>query len=446
MGLRTASVRHPNAVVMAPALTESTQPQDFKLPSPSRTASPINKFEDGTSYYNDDTVSIKAGNFINSGALKGKQPNHVFDNLNTLALVSELLKSENSLGTSNRASDIAEPETSMMNIPMENQQEKMGIQKEGLDNVSTLLKDKSVTSDMDQILSNFSSELQGDSGPNVDEIMQVINSMESNSERTTSDLGGEADNMFIPLNTNDLATNLELFNDMMNISMEEDGTASLKEMQTKELMADITSKQIKLEKKMEFLLRRIRKLQMRDMGLHLSGEMAGVFEHVHRLLKRLRDCSNSESQQQQQQLTDVDHSNSSVSEQMNDLTQQQQQVQLEKLKPISQSSSRNLVRKLEMSALLQANSNSRPRHTLKYFGSGSTESNNFRTLTSGMITLPKWPQEHKKELEKVSGLLHSEISLVQQELDSEATASSSGGESCDEMQNYNNPTQQSLSM
>jgi KAT8 regulatory NSL complex subunit 1 len=36
--------------------------------------------------------------------------------------------------------------------------------------------------------------------------------------------------------------------------------------------------------------------------------------------------------------------------------------------------------------------------------------------------------------------------VVQHEVDSEATESSSGGESCDEMQNYNNPHQQYLSM
>lgn len=442
MGLRTASVRHPNAAVMAPALTESAQTQNFKLPPASRSASPISNIVEDNAYYTDEAICIKSGGSIDTSVLKGKQLNNAFDNLNTLALASELLKTDNCLGTANKAS-----ESSIMNncsIPMEDHTDKMGIQKTGLDNVSTLLKDKSASSDMDQIFHNLSSEIPvsdipGDIGQNVDDIMQVIKSIEGSSERTTSDLVSETDNIF-PLTTNDLTTNLELFNDMMNISMEEDGTASLKEMQSKELLTEINSRQIKLEKKLEFLLRRVRKFQMRDMGQHFSGEVAGVFEHVHRLLKRLRDNSNNDSHLQ---MVDVDQSNSSISEQMYETTQQ---IPIEKMKPISQNSSRNLVRKLEMSTLLQANVSSRQKHTPKYFGSGSTENNNFRTTVSGMITLPKWSQEHKKELEKVSGSLHSEISLVQQELDSEATASSSGGESCDEMQNYNNPTQQTLSM
>lgn len=451
MGLRTASVRRPNAVVMAPALTESTQAQNFKLPPTSRSASPINNIVEENEYYTNEVTYIKASD-INSCVLKGKQFNNVFDNLNTLALASELLKTENCLGTINRASDISQVptlESSMMSncsISMEDQTEdKMGIQKAGLDNVSNLLiKDKSVTSDMDQILNNLSSDLPVsdipvDIGQNVDDIMQVIKSIEGGSERTTSDLGGETDSMF-PLTTNDLASNLELFNDVMNISMsmEDDGVASYKETQAKELITDINKRQVKLERRLEFLLRRLRKFQIRDMGQHFSGEVAGVFEHVHRLLKRLKDNSANDSQLQ---LLDVDQSNSSISEQTNDSMQP-----LEKMKPISQNSSKSLVRKLEMSTLFQANVSSRQRHAPRYFGSGSLEANNFRTGSAGMLVFPKWTQESKKELEKVSGLLHSEISLVQQELDSEATASSSGGESCDEMQNYNNPTQQSLSM
>lgn len=448
--MRTASVRHPDAVVMAPALTESTQTQNFKLPPTSRSASPINNLANENAFYANEEACVKGGDCV----LKGKQLNNAFDNLNTLALASELLKIEDCLGATSRASDITQtpysPQTSRMNncsTLMEDQADKMGIQKAGLDNVSALLKDKSVASDMDQMLNNLSTdlpmpaaEIPVDIGQNLDDLMQVVKSFEAGtSERTSSDLGAESDTIF-PLTSNDLASNLELFNDMMNISMEEDGSASLKEIQAKELITEINATQIKLEKKLEYLLRRLRKLQIRDMGIHFSGEVAGVFEHVHRLLKRLKDNLNNDSPMQ---ISDADQSNSSL------LMEQLTSHHHEKMKPISQSSSRNLVRKLEMSTLLQANFNSRQKHTPRYFGSGSLETNSFRTTTTpvtGTITFPKWPQDNKKDLEKVSGSLYSEISLVQQELDSEATASSSGGESCDEMQNYNNPTQQTLSM
>lgn len=117
-----------------------------------------------------------------------------------------------------------------------------------------------------------------------------------------------------------------------------------------------------------------------------------------------------------------------------------------KLKAMSQGSAKSLVRKLEMTSILQANAASRQRHSARYFGSGSVEPGTFRSGVTGMTTLPPWPADCKQELQKVAGSLYTELSIAQTEVDSEATASSSGGESADEMQNYNNPHQQSLSM
>lgn len=105
-----------------------------------------------------------------------------------------------------------------------------------------------------------------------------------------------------------------------------------------------------------------------------------------------------------------------------------------------------MLKKLEMAATFQASSSARQKHQIKYFGSGSCEPGNHRITMPGIVNVPPWPMENKQELQKVSGLLHTELSIVQQEVDSEATESSSGGESCDEMQNYNNPHQQYLSM
>lgn len=458
MGLRTASVRHPNAVVMAPALTEASQPQSFKLTS-SRSASPINNTDEDKVYFPREEACLKAENELGTRTLKGKEFGNVFDNLNTLALASELLKSENSLGIINRASDnIQDPSltSTIMNncsIPMGDQTGKMGLQKTGLDTVSALLKDKSATSDVDQLFNHLSSDLpvsdMGITGDNVDDIMQVIKSMEGSSERSiTSDLGGETDPIF-PLTTGDLTGNFsslekELFNDdVMNISIEEhlsDGAMSLKETQIKDASVEVQRQQAKLERKVDFFLRKLRKMQIRHMSRQVSSEVAGTFEHVHRLLRRLKE----NPVVLDSQLHDLEKSNSSISEQANESTNMR--IPTEKIKPISQSSTRNLVRKLEMSTILQANTRSRQRHTTKYFGSGSIDSNVFRPGMANSTTLPMWPLDDKQELQKVSGLLHSELSLVQQEVDSEATASSSGGESCDEMQTYNNSTQQYLSM
>jgi KAT8 regulatory NSL complex subunit 1 len=60
--------------------------------------------------------------------------------------------------------------------------------------------------------------------------------------------------------------------------------------------------------------------------------------------------------------------------------------------------------------------------------------------------LPKFSAEDKNELEKVSGQLHTQLKMVENFVDSDATASSSGGESCDEMQPFNNQHQMHVSM
>ncbi|KAK5649252.1 hypothetical protein RI129_000281 [Pyrocoelia pectoralis] len=258
--------------------------------------------------------------------------------------------------------------------------------------------------------------------------MQVIKCIESNSDKfgaSASDLTSETDSMF-PLSTTDLTSNLtsfekELLNDVdvMNMGIEEqlsDGNSSLKETTAKELLANLQKKQKTLERKLEYTLRRLRKLQTKQIGQHVSEEIVGVFEHVHRTIRR----------------KDIPTSAGNV-----DFT--------EKLKPISSISAKNLIKKFEVSTSLQANALGR-RHMSRYFGSGSVEPNSLRTGVVGAIMVPQWTPEHKQDLQKVTGHLHAEVHLLQSELDSEATLSSSGGESSDEMQQYTNPHQQYLAI
>lgn len=430
MGLRTASVRRPHVGVMAPALTDANQTKSFKL-SPN------------------EAVCFKVVDCVAPKSSKGKALADVLDNLNKLPFATDLLKSDN-LVTLNEASD-NNPQPATMNncSPSMGDHNEMGLEKTGLDNVSDVIKDKSAANAVDQLFNNLSADLPvtdmgvgNDITQNVEDIMQVIKSIEGSGVSATTDLGSESDPMF-PLSGNDLTSNLtqleKLFNDvdMMNISMEEqlsDGISQSKETQMKETIADVERKQIKLERKLEFLLRRLRKFQCHNMSVHFSNEIGGIFEQVHRSLKKLKD----NSFQSQNQSEDPNNSNQP--------NENSQPLQVEKMKPLSHSSTKSLVKKLEMSSILQANASSRQRHTARYFGSGSIEPSSFRSSIAGMLTVPPWPTEQKQELQKVSGSLQTQFNILQSELDSEATASSSGGESCDEMQNYSNPHQYYLSM
>lgn len=440
MGLRTASVRHPHVAVMAPALTETNQSQSFKLSSAHpQSTSPIN----GTNVYISREGECKNEN-LNLRQSNAKELNNAFDNLNTLALATELLKENNCLGEINKAS-----ENNIMNnssISMGDLEDKMGLQKIPIDSVSAALKDKN-SSDVDQLLNNLGSEFQGSDicAATDDELMQVVlKSMGGSGDRLIqqNDLASEPDNMFALSNT-DLTGNLSSFEkeflndvDMMSMSMEDqllDGSQS-KETQAKDMIKDLRTRQAKAERKLDFLIRRVRKMQVRHMGQHVSGEIAGVFEHVHRTLKKLKE-NVSAPNTTTNSLQPPEFSISTT-----------ENVSPAKLKAMSHGSLRSLVRKLEMSSILQANAASRQRHSPKYFGSGSSEPAPFRGSVSGVTNLPPWQTECKAELQKVAGLLHTELSVTQSEIDSEATASSSGGESADEMQNYNNPHQQPLSM
>lgn len=151
MGLRAASVRHSNAVVMAPALTDANQSQNFSLPP----SSPINS--------NGDYVLSR-----DDGSYDGvsKCPTAYPDGLK----LSDRKAGKQSLGII-----MSEGPT-----PMGDQDDTMGLQKAGMDAVASLLKDKTISNDVEQLLNNLDSVMPGadmggaaDIGQNVDELMQV---------------------------------------------------------------------------------------------------------------------------------------------------------------------------------------------------------------------------------------------------------------------------------
>lgn len=51
-------------------------------------------------------------------------------------------------------------------------------------------------------------------------------------------------------------------------------------------MEEARKKQFEMERKCERLLRRLRKLQARTMGKHVSEEVTGLLENAHRMLKQ----------------------------------------------------------------------------------------------------------------------------------------------------------------
>ncbi|CAA9999794.1 unnamed protein product [Nesidiocoris tenuis] len=103
------------------------------------------------------------------------------------------------------------------------------------------------------------------------------------------------------------------------------------------------------------------------------------------------------------------------------------------------------MRQIDHAAEQQANAAARAAaKNFKYFGSGSTQGpNGVRQETSIM---PDLPPDTARELDVVARELSAQQRKILQDLDSDATESSSGGESADEMTTYANPHQHPLSM
>lgn len=274
-----------------------------------------------------------------------------------------------------------------------------------------------------------------DIGHNVEEILQVINSIEgAESTENISTTGGEpvqgavdSVEMFaMPeegfasferdlLNDVDV---MSLCNDNMNIPVD---TVDQQKSNSLRSQQDIVAhKQFESERRCAFLLRRLRKLQTRIVGRHVAEENTGVLELAHHGVKKylLQELVNIGSKSNVRNFPEISDSLNSF------------------------------LQKIEKMCVAQSNSVNRQR-VCRYFGGGSRDNAGGTSGNNGnrqpVFGTPQ-VKLNSKEVENVAGSLSTQLHLVESNLDSDCTASSSGGESCDEMQTFNNTQQQNLSM
>lgn len=154
--------------------------------------------------------------------------------------------------------------------------------------------------------------------------------------------------------------------------------------------------QVRIERRCAFLLRRLRILQARAIGKRISEEAAQTFDKCTRGARK--DGGG---------------------------------------RPMGLKA---LLKRVETTATLQASAASRSVVGPKYYNAGTSRGDASKSasvgISSGTLT----------GLEDTAGALKSHLSVVKHELDSDATASSSGAESNDEAVTYNNPNQQPMPM
>uniref|UniRef100_A0A2M4A4E8 Putative kat8 regulatory nsl complex subunit 1 n=1 Tax=Anopheles triannulatus TaxID=58253 RepID=A0A2M4A4E8_9DIPT len=256
--------------------------------------------------------------------------------------------------------------------------------------------------------------------------------------------------------------------DVANLCDGPDGTSGLaaaspnKDRERLELHAEIVKRQLQMQRKYDFLMRRLNKLAARYMGQHVSEETAGLFEYVQRYWKK------REKEHAKQQLQ-FNHPNATTAAPMTSMapaTGGQQwpdiipyqapsagEQQPEKLKPISANALKTFTKRLEgISNTICSTQSKRIRYSRYFTGVNNTGGTAAEQSPAaggyGNIsnTIPLFEKGAIAELEQTAGLLHAELRQVQTNIDSDATLSSSGGESADESVPYTNASQLPLAI
>lgn len=236
----------------------------------------------------------------------------------------------------------------------------------------------------------------------------------------------------------------------------------VKPTETEEGQMEIEKRQLQMQRKIDFLMRRLRKLQARYMCKHTSEEIAGLFEwsarqtskgHTDATTLHNSGIVSAETAAQDSskcflkviaarppasEWKDV-HESLVPANQLSTLLRKIESVaNAQQLCTTTSNSLVNITHKKTKKALMEAQaaavSSSAPNSSL--YSDGKAEEIVVGTLEENVTD----------ELSQVAGLLQSEMSEVQKAVDSDATESSSGGESADEMVTYNNTQQQTLPM
>lgn len=231
---------------------------------------------------------------------------------------------------------------------------------------------------------------------------------------------------------------------------------------TEEGQMEIEKRQLQMQRKIDFLMRRLRKLQARYMCKHTSEEIAGLFEWSARQASKghsdtttlhnsgnmgvdtvVQDASKCflkviAARPPASEWKDV-HESLVPANQLSTLLRKIESVaNAQQLCTTTSTSLVNITHKKTKKALMEAQaaaaSSSAPNSSL--YSDGKAEE----------IVVGTFEENVSDELSQVAGLLQSEMSEVQKAVDSDATESSSGGESADEMVSYNNTQQQTLPM
>ncbi|CRL07434.1 CLUMA_CG020403, isoform A [Clunio marinus] len=303
--------------------------------------------------------------------------------------------------------------------------------------------------------------------PEMPQLMSILNELLDGQDLASlANTGGNGDNM------QDIVDQEENYEED---SPKKDDPEELTRLLVQQRLEEISREEQQLQRRMDFLIRRLYKLVTRSTSVHASEEIAGFLEHVtrHNLQQKEKDLQHSSSISLKfpcltanlqeapiyspnkltlennpfNLLSSPPASSQEVFEKQNISEFRDESESMTTKKPVSIGEMKSFLRQIGNLSTLQNTVLNKRSHALKYFSKPFNNSLNSLTKTEASIKsniIPRFESVDTEQLDQISGLLASELRLIEKQIDSDATASSSGGESADEMISYNNSYQQSL--
>lgn len=195
-----------------------------------------------------------------------------------------------------------------------------------------------------------------------------------------------------------------------------------KESRAQDMLAEIVKKREKMIRECDFMMRRLRKIQARHMGRHISEEVGGLYEYTQQLIKRKERETKSIST-----MTPIN------------------QLHSDKNKLNSASSWKMLLKRVEHAATNQQSSSASSKILMSHSNSSTIDhhlnnsNNNLSTSSStaasvvasanasaakpSVITcVPAFDVNGAHQLKQCAGLLSTELNIISKSIDSDATA------------------------
>lgn len=289
--------------------------------------------------------------------------------------------------------------------------------------------------------------------PEMPQLMSILNELLDGQDLSSlANTGGNGDNM------QDIEEGEENYEDD---SPRKDDPEELTRLLVQQRHEETSRERQELQRKIDYLIRRLYKLVARSTGLHVSEEIAGFLEHVarHTVKKEKEKFPSITANLQLSPIAVTSEppinllSSPSASQEQSpqpNTTNSTDVIEVqEPLNPVPLSEMKTFFKRIESLSTMQSTKLNKRTHAMKYFSKPPPNGLNSlpkSEVTFSNSTIPRFESKVVEELDQVSGLLMSELRLIEKEIDSDATASSSGGESADEMVTFNNSYQQPLSM